>query len=256
MPNQIQPGNKYTFAQLEGLWIQAGGDRASAPIMAAIAMAESGGRVDAENKSNSDGSTDRGLWQINSVHGSLSTFDPMGNAKAAVKIKGTQGLKAWTVYRTGAYKEFLNGNTAIPPDTNGLPSGSTSTANQASVTGDIGGAIGKGLGDAFKAVIQPMMSMMIWSGEILFGILLMLGGIIVFIVNTEAGKKGSRTVVDAATLAAAPEAAPELRSAQTAARMPATARSAASVRTVRSKEEFRRLRQSGYQGPVRHDYRR
>src|SRR5258708_1469747 len=33
---------RYSFAQLEGLWIQAGGDKLTAPMSAGIAMAESG----------------------------------------------------------------------------------------------------------------------------------------------------------------------------------------------------------------------
>ncbi len=41
----------YDYAQLEGLWEDAGGSKALAPIMAAIAMAESGGDSGARNPS-------------------------------------------------------------------------------------------------------------------------------------------------------------------------------------------------------------
>lgn len=75
----------YSFAQLEDLWKQAGGNPLSAAMAAAVAMAESGGNPNSTNN-NSDGSVDRGLWQINSVHQGLSTFDPMANARAAVQI--------------------------------------------------------------------------------------------------------------------------------------------------------------------------
>lgn len=184
MPNAI---SRYTYAQLEALWIQAGGDRASAPIMAAIAMAESGGNPTATNH-NHDGSIDRGLWQINSVHGNLSTFDPMANAKAAVSIKnGPQGFSAWVTYTSGAYRQFLQNGAS--PDPN-MPGGSTSTATgqDASLTGDLGTAIGEGLGSAFKALMQPLIATVIWGSEVALGLGLMIGGIVVFMLNTNAGR--------------------------------------------------------------------
>lgn len=96
----------YTFRQLEEIWIGAGGDRTSAPYMAAIALAESGGNPSAEGH-NTNGTVDRGLWQINSVHGSLSTTNVESNAKAAVQIAKREGLGAWVTYKTGAYKNYL-----------------------------------------------------------------------------------------------------------------------------------------------------
>jgi hypothetical protein len=102
-------GGQSTLAQL---WITAGGDPKLANIMAAIAMAESSGRVGATN-SNSNGSTDRGLWQINSVHSEFDAnrllTDPLYNAQAAVAIEKSSGLGAWVTYTTGAYKRFLGG---------------------------------------------------------------------------------------------------------------------------------------------------
>lgn len=215
MPNSKVPGavNHYTFAQLEALWIQAGGDRASAPIMAAIALAESSGNPMATNH-NSDGSTDRGLWQINSVHGSLSTYDVTDNAKAAVKIKSTQGLSAWVTYTSGAYRKFLQNG--VNPDSNGLPSGSTSTADQAGLTGDIGTAIGQGLGQAFQSLMQPVISTLIWGGEIMFGIGMIGLGLVVFVLGTDRGKKAVGdvgSVAGTAATAAAPELSPALASA-------------------------------------------
>lgn len=114
---------KYTYAQLEGLWIQAGGNKAFAPLAAAIAMAESAGNSSASNH-NSNGSIDRGLWQINSVHGSLSTFDPLANAKAAVKISSNgKNWHPWVTYNSGAYKKFLKGN--VPPGTVSVGAGAS-----------------------------------------------------------------------------------------------------------------------------------
>jgi hypothetical protein len=98
--------SKYSFRQLEELWISAGGKRLDAPYAAAIALAESSGNPNAEGH-NRDGSTDRGLWQINSVHGSLSTTNVAANAKAAVQVRKESGWGAWVTYKTGAYKAFL-----------------------------------------------------------------------------------------------------------------------------------------------------
>jgi hypothetical protein len=100
-------GGTYTASQLAALWVSAGGNPASADIAAAVAMAESGGRSSAENH-NTNGSIDRGLWQINSIHGALSTFDVRGNAKAAVSISGNgRNWSPWVTYQTGAYRQFL-----------------------------------------------------------------------------------------------------------------------------------------------------
>jgi len=100
-------GDGYGKSQLETLWRRGGGPASAANMAAAIALAESGGRSTASHR-NSDGSIDRGLWQINSTHGAMSTFNPLGNARAAVSISGGgRNWNPWTVFRTGAYKKFL-----------------------------------------------------------------------------------------------------------------------------------------------------
>jgi hypothetical protein len=82
-------------------------------IMAAIAMAESGGKYRALNR-NTNGSTDKGLWQINSIHGlegkGYNLYDPEDNAKAASVVYDKQGYKAWAVYNSGAYKKYAPEN--------------------------------------------------------------------------------------------------------------------------------------------------
>lgn len=115
---------------LVNLWTRAGGSPARANMAAAIAMAESGGNPDAKNV-NTDGSIDRGLWQINSIHGALSTYSPTGNAHAAVRISsGGSNWAPWVTYKTGAYKRFLAGATSAGGSRG---SGSTSEALQRSV---------------------------------------------------------------------------------------------------------------------------
>ena len=84
---------------LEELWEEAGGSDAQAVMAASIAMAESSGQQFATGAAG-----ERGYWQINPDHGSLSTYDPLGNAKAAVIISdnGTNWTP-WTTYTSGAY---------------------------------------------------------------------------------------------------------------------------------------------------------
>lgn len=97
-------GGTLDCAGLERLWESAGGPRGAAFTAAEVAMAESGGRQYAVN-TNGGRSTDRGYWQINSVHGSLSTYDAYGNARAAVLISGNgTNWSPWVTYETGAYR--------------------------------------------------------------------------------------------------------------------------------------------------------
>jgi hypothetical protein len=73
-------------------------------MAASIALAESGGNPNAINNNNPNGTIDRGLWQINSVHGSQSTLDPLANARAAVAIShGGTNWRPWcTAWSNGA----------------------------------------------------------------------------------------------------------------------------------------------------------
>jgi hypothetical protein len=112
----------YSYAQLEQLWINAGGDRSLAPLAAAIAEAESGGRSDAVNATDNNGTqTSWGLWQISDgthnqpVPGILS---PAVNAREAVaKYHGAGNtFNPWGTYASGAYRAFLSGSTTPDPN--------------------------------------------------------------------------------------------------------------------------------------------
>jgi LysM repeat protein len=84
---------------LERLWEDAGGNPADAVTAASIAMAESGGRQYALSPTD-----DYGYWQINASNGALATFNPYGNARAAITLSdnGTN-WSPWTTYTSGAY---------------------------------------------------------------------------------------------------------------------------------------------------------
>ena len=118
----------YTYGQLEELWIQAGGNRSLAPLMAAIALAESSGNPAATNPTDNGGTqTSWGLWQISDgTHNQpvAGILDPLTNAKAAVAKYNTQGLSAWGTYDSGAYRQYYQGGT--PPSS--LPKGGTASS--------------------------------------------------------------------------------------------------------------------------------
>ena len=85
---------------LEELWEQGGGSDPQAVMAASIAMAESSGQQFATGAAG-----ERGYWQINPDHGSLSTYDPLGNAKAAVIISDDgANWTPWTTFTSGAYR--------------------------------------------------------------------------------------------------------------------------------------------------------
>jgi len=95
---------------VQSLWEiigQAGGNVTAL----AIVLAESGGNTHATHK-NSDGSIDRGLFQINDrAHPDVSdacAFSPPCAASAAKKISNNwTNFHPWSTYNNGAYQRFL-----------------------------------------------------------------------------------------------------------------------------------------------------
>lgn len=71
-----------------------------------VAYAESGWNQSARNR-NSNGSTDYGLFQINSIHNPSAAVktDMLANAKFAKSLYDKQGWRPWVAYKTGAYKK-------------------------------------------------------------------------------------------------------------------------------------------------------
>lgn len=129
-----------SYSQLEEVWIQAGGSKAFAPLMAAIALAESGGWAGATNPTDNGGTqTSWGLWQISTgTHASPAphgqdVYDPVVNAKLAIGKLHGQGLSAWGTYTSGAYRQYLKGG--VPASTGAIPGGSGHGTGGASGTG-------------------------------------------------------------------------------------------------------------------------
>ena len=113
------------FDELELLARQAGFSLDDSPIIAAIALAESGGDPNAHNPRYPDNSY--GLMQVNmldepgymlgaerrakyGLQSNEELKDPLTNMRAAKDIFDTQGLGAWSVYKSGAYKDHLPGS--------------------------------------------------------------------------------------------------------------------------------------------------
>lgn len=126
-----------SYSQLEALWKKAGGNPVMAPLMAAIAEAESSGNPNATNPTDNNGTqTSWGLWQIsNGTHAqpAPNILNPLVNAEQAVAKYHSQGLGAWGTYTSGAYKKYLGGSGTAPA------SGTSSTGTSGiSTTGAFG----------------------------------------------------------------------------------------------------------------------
>lgn len=76
-------------------------------------QAESGCRADAYNGANSNGSNDRGLFQVNSIHvrsgliGDEERMDPETNVRAAWEIYKGSGWRAWSAFNNQSYLQFM-----------------------------------------------------------------------------------------------------------------------------------------------------
>jgi len=213
----------YNYAQLEAIWIKANGDQNAQAIAAAIAMAESRGHSMATCV-DTNGSTDRGLWQINTVHGSMSTYDVMGNARAAVSISNNgKNWGAWSTYNNGAYRQFMQN---IPPaDPNTVTSGTDAASATALQTQTEGFSIGCFLNPAFclggllfgkqvqqlvdfviievvKIVLRPFFNYIAGVFGVVAGASLMVIGIVLLIMDSQAGQQAIKGGVAVAGVAA------------------------------------------------------
>jgi hypothetical protein len=216
-------GVTYNYAQLEYIWMQANGNAQVAPIAAAIAMAESGGVTTATDL-DSNGSVDRGLWQINSVHGSQSTYDVMGNARAAVAISSNgTNWQPWTTYTNGAYRNYLQVNTPpAPAPINGTNAAATLTSdipgtpipNPFSWIPDpiqwFAGQANQQIKDlvtgSLDAILNPLIQIVAGIMGITAGGALVAVGIFVIVRQTDTGRAATNLAGQAAVGAVAPEA--------------------------------------------------
>ncbi len=104
----------YNFAQLEELWIQNGGSPSTAPIMAAIAIAESGGCANCPPSSTGD----YGLFQINRSNFPSPNWnwsDPNTNTQKAIQMSDNgQNVAAWCTAWTNPKANCGHGSLSSP----------------------------------------------------------------------------------------------------------------------------------------------
>lgn len=136
-----------TGPQVAQLVAEANFPPADRVTMVAIAKAESGWTVDAVNTANSNGSIDRGLFQINSIHSQYNAqqllSDPRYNTMAAKAIYDGQGLRAWSTYNAGAQTPYMAESAQAVANAGGLtglpPVAGSDPASQTVVYGPPGG---------------------------------------------------------------------------------------------------------------------
>lgn len=91
---------------------QAGFTGYDLTLAVAVCLAESGGRTEAMHR-NTNGSTDFGLWQINSVHADLLKNADWANrnTNAAMAFSVFKDAKykwtPWSTFNSGAYRDHL-----------------------------------------------------------------------------------------------------------------------------------------------------
>ena len=104
-----------SVAEIGSFAAKAGFSGTSLAMAIAVALAESNGNPDAIDY-DGNGTVDRGLWQINSVHTQFSPacdYDPLCAAKAAYSISaGGTDWEPWVTYQHGAEIPFLPEATA------------------------------------------------------------------------------------------------------------------------------------------------
>jgi len=129
----------------------------------ALALAESTGNPNATHV-NSDGTTDYGLWQINSSHKFPELADgswkkPEVNARLAFQVHQSQGWGAWTTYNGAKYLAALPvARVAVSEATIALGPGAAVSAAGGAATAAVG-AVQDKFGDALtllKAATKPV----------------------------------------------------------------------------------------------------
>jgi hypothetical protein len=156
-----------------------------AGLMAAIALAESGGNTQAHNAKPPDDSY--GLWQINmigklgpdrrkafKISNNAELFDPKKNADAMIKILDQQGLKAWSTYTNGSYKKYSKGKFDFSKNQDENLDGKKDEDN--GLFG-INGAIRDGVG----AVTKTFETFALNLGAIILAVVLLILGIVILL---------------------------------------------------------------------------
>lgn len=246
--------SQLTYEQIQQVWIQNGGDPRWAPLMAGIAIAESGGRTDALNPDSGTGDYSVGLWQINYFgsmlgprtqrYGSPQQLQADANlqAKAAIDLLGQNaaGIGNWTNDPTwqkwmaaGApqapssdtVKAWLGGSsTGINSEISGLNASGNAVVqvNVGCGTGELGGV------DIFGAHIGTKCQLKGLTGGLMvsMGLIIMGAGLFILARNTGAAQAALKVLPGPASRAARmlpKQIAPSTAARQAAPKAPSAA---------------------------------
>lgn len=149
----------------------------------AVALAESGGNATATNH-NTNGTTDFGLWQINSIHrpelGYGSWQDPATNGKMAYSIWVAAGRKwtPWNAWKSGKHVAFLARGAAAAgsaPDGADVPVSGDPTVQDVGILGQY-----QQVANAAERVLDTLADKDLWLrfGIYLLGFVFLVVGVI------------------------------------------------------------------------------
>lgn len=134
----------------------------TAPIAVAIALAESGGNTMASHV-NTDGSVDRGLWQINNKwHSEITDAQAYNPATAAIVAYSISqhgaNFRQWATYNSGVYQQYLGRGTAAAAALVGTDTAANALAYQQSTNNANGvftpnPATGGAISKAFSEIV-------------------------------------------------------------------------------------------------------
>lgn len=191
-PNeQVSTGNQaptgsLSFAQVENIWIQAGGNPQAASMAAAIADASSGLNTGA-SVTNPDGTQSVGLWLIPSNGQPPGSTDPLANARAAVQMSGNgQDWSTWCT--TWSDNDCgCQGGSYLGQGSNALSSLMGQSGNYA-VAGSA--PTGTGTGASSATTTTPTTTTSSTSKYLILGVLLVLVVAVFFMVRRRTGGSG------------------------------------------------------------------
>lgn len=184
----------------------------------AIALAESGGRTDATN-ANTNGTMDKGVWQINTVHDEKlpgqDRFDPNVNAQlmAQISSNGTN-WQPWSTYNSGAYLTHMGavmgalGGQSFSPNASigdvGMGAGNGLVVSNASLVTNAQN-VGIGFGDAAGAIERFFKLITSAEGwlrimKVFLGVMLAIMGLVMVFGSSSTGKAVTKTAVKVAAL--------------------------------------------------------
>lgn len=236
----LTPGQVYQVA------VGAGWAPGTEAITAtAIALAESGGRTDAVNKHNANGSRDYGLWQINhpgSTPPSFNWADPATNARIAHKLYASPGggWTRWSTYTNGAWLKTLPKAQRASGSADMAPQAAARAATGAAAPG-AGASAASGPSCRWSGPFGWCMDKPVGVLAAAGGGLMLLGGLALIaaaVLNRPAIAKGARVAASPVT---APVSAVRSAGSRRTERAAATSRASARAAAERDAGTRRRL---------------